>query len=59
MQWRYSMEPGVEYALETGNYVGGVLFRSERVGVFFYVLPESAEQARAVMQQHGFRFLAE
>lgn len=52
-------ESGVDYAVETDNYVGGVIFRSERVGAFFYVLPESADQARRVMQEHGFRFLAE
>lgn len=52
-------ESGVDYAVETDNYVGGVIFRSERVGAFFYVLPESAEQARRVMRDHGFRYLAE
>lgn len=52
-------ESGVDYAVETDNYVGGVIFRSERVGAFFYVLPESAEQARRVMREHGFRCLAE
>lgn len=49
-------ESGVDYAVETDKYHGGVIFRSERVGAFFYVLPEAAEQARNVMQQHGFRF---
>ncbi|HTB17344.1 MAG TPA: hypothetical protein VK708_04475 [Bryobacteraceae bacterium] len=49
-------ESGVDYAGEPDKYSGGVIFRSERVGAFFYVLPEEAEQARQVMQQHGFRF---
>lgn len=49
-------ESAVEYAVEPDTYSGGVIFRSERIGAFFYVLPEVAEQARAVMQQHGFRF---
>jgi hypothetical protein len=49
-------ESGVDYAVETDKYSGGVIFRSERVGAFFYVLPETADQARLVMQQHGFRF---
>jgi len=52
-------ESGVEYAVETDRYSGGVIFRSERVGAFFYVLPESADQARAVMREHGFPFLVE
>jgi hypothetical protein len=49
-------ESGVDYAVETDRYSGGVIFRSERVGAFFYVLPEVADQARQVMRQHGFRF---
>jgi len=49
-------ESGVEYAVEPDKYSGGVIFRSERVGAFFYVLPDSIEHAREVMRQHGFRF---
>ena len=49
-------ESGVEYSVEPDKYSGGVIFRSERVGAFFYVLPEAADQARAIMRQHGFRF---
>ena len=49
-------ESGVDYAVEPDKYSGGVIFRSERVGAFFYVLPEAAQQARSVMQQHGFHF---
>jgi hypothetical protein len=52
-------ESGVDYAVETDKYSGGVIFRSERVGAFFYVLPDAAEQARRVMREHGFRFLTE
>lgn len=48
-------ESGVDYAVETDKYSGGVIFRSERVGAFFYVLPEAQEQAREVMHRHGFR----
>jgi hypothetical protein len=49
-------ESGLDYAVETGTYLGGVLFRSERVGAFFYVLPEAAPAAREIMQRHGFQF---
>ena len=49
-------EWGVDYAVETDRYSGGVIFRSERVGAFFYVLPDAAEQARLVMERHGFQF---
>jgi hypothetical protein len=49
-------ESGVEYAVEPDKYSGGVLFMSERVGAFFYVLPDAVDQAREIMRQHGFRF---
>ena len=49
-------ESGVDYAVEPDKYSGGVIFRSERVGAFFYVLPEAVEQAREVMRRYGFRF---
>ena len=52
-------ESGVEYAVETDKYSGGVLFRSERVGAFFYVLPEALEQAHEIMRRHGFRIFQE
>ena len=46
-------ESGVDYAIETDKYLGGVIFRSERVGAFFYVLPEALPQAHQAMQRHG------
>jgi hypothetical protein len=49
-------ESGIEYAVEPDKYSGGVLFMSERIGAFFYVLPEALEQAREIMRQHGFKF---
>jgi len=52
-------ESGVDYAVETDKYSGGVLFRSERVGAFFYVLPEALEQAHEVMRKNGFRIFQE
>ena len=48
-------ESGIEYAVEPDKYSGGVLFMSERVGAFFYVLPDALEQAREIMRQHGFK----
>ena len=49
-------ESGIEYAVEPDKYSCGVLFMSERIGAFFYVLPESLQQAREIMRQHGFKF---
>jgi hypothetical protein len=46
---------GVDYGVEADTYTGGIVFRSERVGAFFYVLPEGAEAARGVLKAHGFK----
>jgi hypothetical protein len=46
---------GVDYGVEADTYTGGIVFRSERVGAFFYVLPQTAEAARTVLLTHGFR----
>ena len=48
-------DSGVDYAVEPDKHRGGVLFQTERVGAFFYVLPEVVESAHEVMQKHGFK----
>jgi hypothetical protein len=45
---------GIEYEVEPDTFQGGVIFRSTRVGAFFYVTPESWERAAAVMSENGF-----
>ncbi|MES1256902.1 MAG: hypothetical protein ABUS51_00670 [Acidobacteriota bacterium] len=44
----------IDYGVETDEYHGGVIFRSTRVGAFFYVLSDSYERAVAVMGENGF-----
>lgn len=46
---------GVDYLVEPDTYAGGIVFRTERVGAFFYVAPEAAEAARHVLTEHGYR----
>jgi hypothetical protein len=46
---------GMDYGVEADTYTGGIIFRSERVGAFFYVLPEALDAGRAVLLEHGFR----
>ena len=48
-------DAGVDYGVETDEYSGGVIFKSVRAGAFFYVLPETADAARAAMLEHGFK----
>jgi hypothetical protein len=45
---------GIDYAVEPDEYEGGIIFRSKRVGAFFYVRPESRESAVAVMLGNGY-----
>jgi hypothetical protein len=48
-------EAGVDYVVETGNYTGGLLFRRELTGAFFYVLPGDAVRARGVLIENRFK----
>jgi hypothetical protein len=50
-------ESKFDYAVETDNYVGGIIFRSERVGAFFYVLPEKADAARELLRANGYKVM--
>lgn len=51
-------EAGLNFGVEADTYQGGIVFRSERVGAFFYVLPESSGAARDVLLAMGFNPLA-
>jgi hypothetical protein len=46
---------GIEYDVEPDSYQGGFIFRSTRIGAFFYVDPEIRDRAVSVMQEKGFR----
>jgi hypothetical protein len=46
---------GIDYGVEADHFVGGVIFRRQRVGAFFYVPPESLEITRRVMLEHGYK----
>ena len=45
---------GLDYIVEPDKYTGGIIFRSERIGAFFYVAPENDNAARDVMHRGGF-----
>ncbi len=47
-------ESGIDYGVEADDYESGLIFRSVKVGAFFYVRPESREQAESVMLENGF-----
>jgi len=47
-------ESGIDYGVEADEYRGGVIFRSARIGAFFYVLPEAVEAAHGAMERSRF-----
>ena len=47
-------EAGFDYLVETDTYHGGIIFRTKRVGAFFYVRPNDAEAVRELMGRSGF-----
>ena len=46
---------GIDYGVEADEYRGGVIFRSVRAGAFFYVLPETVEDAHEVMRVNNYK----
>ncbi|HWZ31893.1 MAG TPA: hypothetical protein VNX18_11190 [Bryobacteraceae bacterium] len=48
-------DAGIDYLVEPDKYSGGVIFRSERVGAFFYVAPEQDGAVKEVLQRGGLK----
>ena len=46
---------GVDYGVEADRYRGGIVFQTERIGAFFYVLPEALEMTYRIMRENGYR----
>ncbi len=46
---------GFDYLVETGTYLGGVLFKRELTGAFFYVSPADRESVRQLLVQNRFK----
>jgi hypothetical protein len=46
---------GMDFGVEADEYVGGMVFRTTRVGAFFYVLPEMVESAHEIMLRNGYK----
>jgi hypothetical protein len=46
---------GFDYLVEPDTYKGGIIFASERIGAFFYVRPEEADQARDVLRANRYK----
>jgi hypothetical protein len=46
---------GIDYLVEPDRYRGGIIFQSERIGAFFYVVPEIAGLSRELLSSNGYR----
>ena len=47
-------DAGVNYVVESDRYTGGVIFRTQRIGSFFYVATESDALARETLRRSGW-----
>jgi len=48
-------DSNLDYLVEPDRYSGGIIFRTERIGAFFYVAPEDEGAARETMRGGGFQ----
>jgi hypothetical protein len=46
---------GFDYLVETGTYVGGLLFKRELTGAFFYVSPGDREPVRELLLKNSYK----
>jgi hypothetical protein len=51
-------ENGLDYLVEPDLYSGGIIFRTERTGAFFYVAPENQTNARALLTRMNYTALS-
>lgn len=47
-------DSGIDYGVEADEYTGGVVFKSTRIGAFFYVRPEIREAAVTILLANGY-----
>ena len=48
-------EAGLHYLVEPDTYSGGMIFKSERVGAFFYVAAEDESRGKKVLEGKGYQ----
>ncbi len=47
-------DAGLDFAVEPEEYIGGFVFKTKRIGAFFYVRPEVVDQARSTLVANSF-----
>jgi hypothetical protein len=51
-------ESGLDYLVEPDTYSGGIIFRSQRTGAFFYVAPENQFIAQGILTRANYTALS-
>lgn len=51
-------ESGLDYLVEPDTYSGGIIFRSQRTGAFFYVAPENQFAAQGILTSANYKALS-
>jgi hypothetical protein len=46
---------GLDYAVEPDYYRSGLLFRSTKIGAYFYVLPQDEDRARSLLLEYSYK----
>ncbi|MCC7496535.1 MAG: hypothetical protein IT160_03080 [Bryobacterales bacterium] len=52
---QYLTDREIDYLVEPDHYSGGIIFRSTRVGAFFYVTPETLDATRRILREKGYK----
>jgi len=45
---------GLDYMVEPAYYQSGLLFRSTKIGAYFYVLPQDEKHVRSLLAENGY-----
>jgi hypothetical protein len=45
----------IDYLVEPDTYRGGIIFVSERIGAFFYVVPDEVDRAHEVLRANRYK----
>ena len=48
-------QASIDYLVEPDTYRGGLIFVTERIGAFFYVVHDDIERAREVLRTNGYK----
>jgi hypothetical protein len=48
---------GLDYLVEPDTYSGGIIFRTQRTGAFFYIAPENQTIAMALLTGANYKAL--